>query len=118
MLREEHRLNVFEKRVLRRIFGYRGRELQETGGDCIMRSFMTCIPHQIVRVINSRRMRWVEHVACRGEMGNAYKILVRKPEGKRALGRCRCRREDNTKSGSEGNTVGICGLDTLTKIKD
>jgi hypothetical protein len=32
-----------------------------------------------------------------GDMRNAYKILVGKPEGKRPLGRRRCRREDNTK---------------------
>jgi hypothetical protein len=30
-----------------------------------------------------------------GEMGNAYKILVGKPEGKRLLGRPRCKCEDN-----------------------
>jgi hypothetical protein len=31
-----------------------------------------------------------------GAMGNAYKILVRKPEGKRPLGRSRRRWEGNT----------------------
>jgi hypothetical protein len=49
----------------------------------------------IIRMIKSRRMRWEGHVACMGEMRNAYKILVRKPEGKRLLGRPRCRWEDN-----------------------
>jgi hypothetical protein len=34
-----------------------------------------------------------------GEMGNAYKILVRTPEGKSPLGRSRCRWEDNIKMG-------------------
>jgi hypothetical protein len=29
----------------------------------------------------SRRMKWAEHVARTGEVGNAYKILVGKPEG-------------------------------------
>jgi hypothetical protein len=38
-------------------------------------------------MIKSRRMRWVGHVACMGEMRNAYEILVGKPEGKRSLGR-------------------------------
>jgi len=38
-------------------------------------------------VIKSKRMRWVGHVACMGEMRNAYKILVGKPEGKRSLRR-------------------------------
>jgi hypothetical protein len=32
-----------------------------------------------------------------GEMRNAYKILVEKPEGKRSLGRPRRRWEDNIK---------------------
>jgi hypothetical protein len=34
----------------------------------------------------------------RGEMTNAYKILVGKPEGKRQLGRPRCRWEDNNRT--------------------
>jgi len=37
----------------------------------------------------------VGDVVCMGEMRNAYNILVIKPEGKRALGRRRCRWEDN-----------------------
>jgi hypothetical protein len=38
-------------------------------------------------VVRSGRMRWVVPLACMGEMKNAYKILVVKPEGKRPLGR-------------------------------
>jgi hypothetical protein len=34
-------------------------------------------------MIKSRRMRWAGHVVHMGEMKNAYKILVGKPEGKR-----------------------------------
>jgi hypothetical protein len=45
----------------------------------------------IIRVIKSRRMRWAGHVAQMGEKRNAYRILVRKPEGKRPLGRSRRR---------------------------
>jgi hypothetical protein len=41
----------------------------------------------IIRVIKSRRMRWLKYVAHMGDMRNAYKILVGKPEGKRPLGR-------------------------------
>jgi hypothetical protein len=37
----------------------------------------------------SRRMRWAGHVARMGEMRNAYRILVGKPEGRRPLGRPR-----------------------------
>jgi hypothetical protein len=43
----------------------------------------------IIRMIKSRGMRWVEHVAIVGEKRNAYRILVGKPEGKRPLGRLR-----------------------------
>jgi hypothetical protein len=41
----------------------------------------------IIRVVRTRRMRGAVHVACIGEMRNAYKIVVRKPEGKRQHGR-------------------------------
>ena len=46
----------------------------------------------IVRVIKSRRMRLAGHVA---RMGEAYRVLVGKPEGKRLLGRPRHRWVDN-----------------------
>jgi len=39
----------------------------------------------VVRLMKSRRMRWAGHVGCMGEMRNAYKILVGKPEGKTVL---------------------------------
>jgi hypothetical protein len=45
-LREEHRLRVFENRVLRRIFGPKRDEVMGDGGNCIMRSFITCTPRQ------------------------------------------------------------------------
>jgi len=86
-LREEHRLRVLQIRVLRKIFGPK-REAEE---DCIMRSFITCT----LRVMKSRKMRWVEHVALTGEMRNIYSILVGKPEGKRQCGRPKRRWEDH-----------------------
>jgi hypothetical protein len=51
-LRKEHRLRVFENRVLRRIFGPKRDEV--TGGRR---------KHCIIRMIKLRRMRWVEHIA-------------------------------------------------------
>jgi len=36
----------------------------------------------VIRVIKSRRMRWTWYVARMGEMRNAFKISVGKPEGK------------------------------------
>jgi hypothetical protein len=61
-----------------------------------MRNFVTCTLNQVVRVIKYRRMRYPGHVACMGDMINAYKILIGKPEGKKLLGRPRCRWEDIT----------------------
>jgi hypothetical protein len=50
-----------------------------------------------LRVIKSRRLRWAEHVARMGEGRVVYRVLVGKPEGKRPLGRPRCRWEDNVR---------------------
>jgi len=49
----------------------------------------------IVRVIKSRRMRWAGSVAHMGEERRVYRVLVGKPEGRRALGRPRRRWVDN-----------------------
>jgi hypothetical protein len=52
----------------------------------------------IIRIIKSRRMRWAGHVVRMGEKRNVYRLLVRKPEGKRPLGRPRRRWIDNIKT--------------------
>jgi hypothetical protein len=44
-LREEHRLRVFENRLLRRIFGPKRDEV--TGENCITRSFLICTLRQV-----------------------------------------------------------------------
>ena len=49
----------------------------------------------IVRVIESRRLRWSGHVARMEETSSAFKILTSKPTGKRPLGRPRCRWDEN-----------------------
>jgi hypothetical protein len=38
-----------------------------------------------------RKIRWIGHVACMGARRGVYTVLVRKPEGKRPLGRARRR---------------------------
>jgi len=53
----------------------------------------------IIRVINSRKVRWAEHVARMGERRGAYRVLVEKPEGKIQLGRPRRKLECNIKIG-------------------
>jgi hypothetical protein len=50
-----------------------------------------------VRVIKSRILRWEGQVARMGEGRGVCRVLVRKPEGKRPLGRPRRRWEDNVR---------------------
>jgi hypothetical protein len=45
----------------------------------------------IIRMIKSRRIRWAEHIASMGEMRNACKIFVGKPEGDKTPGNSRCK---------------------------
>jgi hypothetical protein len=51
----------------------------------------------ITKLAQSRIKRWVGHGARIGEVRNAYKILVGKPEGKKPLGRHRCRWKANVR---------------------
>jgi len=60
-------------------------------------------------VIKSRRMRWAGHVARMGEGRSVYWVLVGKPEGKKPLGRPRCRWEDGIKMDLQ--EVGCGGMD-------
>jgi len=90
-LREERKLRVIENRVLR-IFGPRRdkvmgewRRLHNEELNDLYSS------PNIVRVIKSRRMRWVEHLARMGEERGVYRVLVGKPEGRGPLGRPRRR---------------------------
>jgi hypothetical protein len=69
----------------------RGRKWQEAGEDCIMRGFITCA---LIRLMKSRRMKWVGHVARVEEIIYSDRILVGKAEGKRPLLRPRRRWED------------------------
>jgi hypothetical protein len=49
----------------------------------------------IIRIIKLRSLRWAGHVARMGEKRNAYRLLVRKQEGKRPLERPRRKWVDN-----------------------
>jgi hypothetical protein len=48
-------------------------------------------------VIKPRILKWEGHIACMGKRRGAHRVLVGKPEGRRPLGRSRCRWEDNIK---------------------
>jgi len=72
-MREEHRMRVFENRVLRRIFGP---ETDEVRGELrklhnVELNDLYCSPN-IIRVMNSRIMRWAGHVARIGEVYKGY----------------------------------------------
>jgi hypothetical protein len=97
-LREEHRLRVFENRVLRRICGPTRDEVTAEwrklhNGE--LRNLYSS--PDILRQIKSRRMRWAGHVARMGEGRNVYRVVVGKPDGKRPLGRRRRRWENGIK---------------------
>ena len=88
-LREECRLRVFEKRILRRIFGpNRGengewRRLHNEELHSLGRS------PNIIRGLKSIRLIWAGHVARLEEDRSAFKILSGKLTGKRPLERPR-----------------------------
>ena len=75
-LREEHRLRVFENRVLRRVFGPNRDEvtgeLRKLHNEELNELYS--LPN-IVRVVKSRRMRWAGHVARMGEDRGVRRVL-------------------------------------------
>jgi hypothetical protein len=90
----EHRLRVFENRVLRRTFG--AKRVEVVGGwkrlyEELQRLYAS---KNTIRVIKSRKMVWAGNAARMEEMRNAYKISTGKPEGNRPLGRTGCRWEE------------------------
>jgi hypothetical protein len=94
-LRDEHRLRVFENRVLRRIFEPKRDEVTGVWRQLLNEEFHILYSSpDIIRQIKSRRMRSAGHVAHMGEARKVYKVLVVKREGKRPLGRPRHKWED------------------------
>jgi hypothetical protein len=116
-LREEHRLRVFENRVLRRIFGPNRDEV--TGDWRKLHNeelYNLYSSPSIIRMIKSRQIRWTLHVARMEEKRNAYRILVGMPEGKRPLARPRRRWVDNIKMGLR--EIGWDGMDWIELAQD
>jgi hypothetical protein len=95
-LREEHRLRVFENRVLRRILGPKRDEVTGERRKLHNEELRDLYSSpNIIRIIKSRRMRWAEHVARMGERRDSYRSLVGKPEGKKPIGRPKRKWVDN-----------------------
>jgi hypothetical protein len=112
----EHRLRLFKKAQLRRIFGSKSDEVTGEWNKLHYEELndLYCSPN-IVRVIKSIS-RWVVHVARMWDSSGVYRILVRKPERKRALGRQRRRLEDNIKMDLQ--EVGCGGTEWIELTKD
>jgi hypothetical protein len=70
----------------------------------------------IVRVIESRRVRWAGHVARMGEGRGVCMVLVGRSEGKRPLGRPRRRWKDNIKM--DLREIGIDGANWIHLAQD
>ena len=67
-------------------------------------------------MIKSRRMNRAEHVAPMEERRGVYRVLMRKSEGKRPLGRPKPRWDDNIKMGLQ--EVGCGGMDWIELAQD
>jgi hypothetical protein len=115
-------LRVFENRVLRRIFGPKRDEVTGEWRKLHNEELHILYSSQnIIRQIKSRRMRCVGHVAHigeerRGEEKNVYRVLMGKPEGKRPLGRPRCRWENGIRM--DLREIGWGSVDWIQLAKD
>jgi hypothetical protein len=83
--------------VLRRIFGPKREEdgsWRKLHNDELHSLYSS---PNIIRMIKSRRMRWVGHVARMGKGRGVYRVLIGRPEGKIPLGIAGRRWKDNIK---------------------
>jgi hypothetical protein len=112
-LREEHRLRVFENRVLRRMFGpKRGEVTGEWRKLHNEEVYDLYSSPDIIRQIESRRLRWSGHVARIGEEKKVYRVWWESPKE-------RDHSEDQSdmggwdQNGSYGDWLGECGVDPV-----
>jgi hypothetical protein len=94
-LRQERRLRVFEKRVLRRIFGPKSDEVTGEWRKLHYGELHNLYSSpDIIRQIKSRRVRWAGYLACIGKSRKLYRVLVGMAKGKIPLGRLMHRWKD------------------------
>ena len=107
---------MFENIVLRKIFGP---ERDEVTGEWrrLHNEELNMYSPKIMRVVKSKRMMGG---ACSmyGENRAAYRVLVGNPEGKRPIGRPRCRWEDYIKMDLQGMGWGDRGWIDLAEYRN
>jgi hypothetical protein len=94
-----------------RIFGPKRDEVTGKWRKLRNEELKICTSPNIVRVINSRGMKWTEYVARMWEKRGVYRVLVEKPEGRRPLARPWLRWNDNIKIDLQ--EVGCEGMDWI-----
>ena len=92
-LREERRLRVFDNRLLRRISGPRRDEVAGEWRKLHNEELndLYCSPNIALVMKSKKKMTWAGNVASMGESRGVYRVLARKLDGKRPLGRPRRR---------------------------
>jgi hypothetical protein len=73
-LRDQGRLRVFEKRVLRSIFGPMRDEITQECRKPYIEELNDLYSTTTVQMIESRRNRWLRHIARMGESGSVYRF--------------------------------------------
>jgi hypothetical protein len=86
---EQHRWRVFEKRLLRRIFASMKDKITRGWRKFHNEELHMYSSPDIIRMFKSRRMRRAGHIACMGR--SVCRVLIRKLEGRRPVGRHRRR---------------------------
>jgi hypothetical protein len=106
---------VFENRVMR-IFETKREE--EAGGWRRLHNeeLHNFVSPNIIRVIKSRRIKWIGHVSWMEEMRNVYNSLVGKTEKERPLGRNSCRWYNNI--GMDIKEIWWEGVDWIHQVQE
>jgi len=115
-LREERRLRVSKNKVYRRIFWPKRDKVTVEWRTLNSKEFTDLYSSPNIFQVIKLRMRWVEHVAHIWMIRGVYRVLVRKPEGKRPLGRLRHKWENNIKMNLQ--EVGCGGIDCIAVAQD
>ena len=85
-LREECRLKVFKNRVLRIIFGHKREEVTGEWRKLHNEELNDLYSSSNIRLVKTRMMKWVEHLAHMADRRGAHRDLVGKLEARRPLG--------------------------------